>query len=119
MHVVDSAKSDPGLAGLSLRCGAGGIEAILIVLDPLPHSGRPAVILQAGSNRTEFEASVTQGGEALLLPQAAANLAAGEWQNAAELSIEIAAKPNPIRGMVPIRGLSAALRALSPNCAAK
>ena len=52
-------------------------------------------------------------------PPSAANLAAGEWQNAAELGIEIATEPAPIKGTMPIRGLSGALRALSPYCAGK
>src|SRR5262245_40626327 len=30
MHVVDSAKSDARLAGLSLRCGRDGVEVVLI-----------------------------------------------------------------------------------------
>ena len=116
MHVADTTKSDLALAGLSLRCGATGIEVVLIVLEPLPRGSHPLVTITAGPNRVEFEASATQRGEALLLPQAASNLASGEWQNAAELGIEIATKPNPIQGTMPIRGLSGALRALSPYC---
>jgi hypothetical protein len=80
MHVVDTAKSDLSLAGLSLRCGRGGFEVVLIVLEPLPRASRPTVILTAGSNRSEFEASVVQSGEAVLLPRAASGLAAREWQ---------------------------------------
>jgi hypothetical protein len=116
MRVVDSLKSDIGLAGLSLQCRHSGIEVVLIVLDPLPRTTRPAVVLTAGRIRSEFEASVIQGGEALLLPQLASNLAGGEWQSASELLVEIETKPAPIRGVVPIGGLSTALRFLSQNC---
>jgi hypothetical protein len=119
MHVVDSAKSDLALVGLSLRCGQGGVEVVLIVLEPLLRASHPTVILTTRSNRAEFEASVIQNGEAVLLPQAAASLAAGDWQQAAELTIEIATKPNPIRGIVPLGGLSAALHSLIPNCAVR
>lgn len=119
MHAIDITKSDIDLAGLSLQCGRAGIEIVLIVLDSFPRSARPAVILTAGNNRTEFEASVIQHGEALLLPQAASDLAAADWQKEAELSIQIEAKPNPIRGIVPISGLSGAFRALSANCPMK
>jgi hypothetical protein len=117
MHVVDTGKSDFGLAGLSVRCGRPGLDVVLIVLEPLPSTSHPTVILTAGSLRSEFEASVVQSGEALLLPQGASNLAAGDWQKATELSVEIATKPNPVRGIVPIAGLPAALRSLTPNCA--
>lgn len=119
MHVADTAKSDIGLAGLSLRCSQSGIEVVLVLLTPLPRSSRPVVSLQSGSRKTDFEATVTQGGEALLLPQSAASLAAGEWQNAGELAIEIGTTPDPIRGTVPIRGLSGALRELTSGCMAK
>jgi hypothetical protein len=116
MHAVDTRGSDVGLAGLSLQCGRGGIEVVLIVLEALPRTTRPAVVLTAGTKRTEFEASVVQGGQALLLSQDASSLAASEWQSATELSVEIDTKPAPIRGAIPIRGLAAALRNLSQNC---
>jgi len=92
---------------------------VLILLSSFPRSDHPKVILTAGADRGEFQASVAQSGEALLLPMAAASLAAGDWQKATELSIEIETKSNPIRGIVPIGGLSAALRSLSPHCAVK
>jgi hypothetical protein len=119
MHVVDTGKSDASLAGLSLQCSQDGIEVVLIILERLSRTGRPAVILTAGKKRAEFEASVGQTGEALLLPRAAFDLAAGEWQNANELSVEIETKPTPIRGIVPIGGLSTAIQQLSENCASR
>ena len=119
MHVVDSAKSDARLAGLSLQCGRDGIEIVLIVLERLSRSTRPNVVLITGEKRAEFEASVIQGGAALLLPADASKLAAGDWQGATELSVEIATKPTAIRGAVPIGGLSTALRYLSQNCPAR
>jgi hypothetical protein len=119
MHVVDSAKSDARLAGLSLQCGRDGIEIVLIVLEPLSRSTRPNVVLTTGEKRAEFEASVIQGGAALLLPADASKLTASDWQGATELSVEIATKPTAIRGVVPIGGLSTALRYLSQNCPAR
>ena len=64
----------------------------------------------------QIEASVVQSGEALLLPNAAANLAAAEWQRANELAIEIETPAGAIRGTVPIGGLSAALQTLKSRC---
>lgn len=119
MHVVDSAKSDARLAGLSLQCGKDSIEIALIVLEPLSRSTRPNVVLIAGDRRAEFEASVVQGGAALLLPPDASKLAVSGWQSATELSVEIATKPTAIRGTVPIGGLSTAVRYLSQYCPAR
>jgi hypothetical protein len=119
MHVSDTAKSDIGLAGLTLRCGRGSPEALLILLEPLPHGTNPTVTIANGPDRAQFEASAIQGGEAILLPQAASSLAAGDWQKASELSIEIAVKPVPIQGIVPIAGLSSALQILNQNCASR
>ncbi len=119
MHVVDSAKSDARLAGLSLQCGRDGIEIVLIALEPLSRSTRPKVVLITGEKRAEFEASVIQGGAALLLPADASKLATRDWQGATELSVEIATKPTAIRGAVPIAGLPTALGHLSQNCPAR
>ena len=116
MHVADTKRSDFSLAGLSVRCGREGFDVVLVILEPLPRASHPTVILTAGSFRSEFEAAVAHSGEALLLPQEASGLVAGDWQKATELSIEIATQPNPVRGIVPISGLPAALRSLSPNC---
>jgi hypothetical protein len=116
MHVVDSVKSDARLAGLSLQCGRDGIEVVLILLEPVSRSTRPTVVLTTGEKRAEFEASVIQGGAALMLPADASKLAAGDWQSATELSVDIQSNPTEIRGAVPTGGLSTALRYLSQNC---
>ncbi|MBR0697945.1 hypothetical protein [Bradyrhizobium lablabi] len=119
MHVVDSAKSDTRLAGLSLQCAKDGVEVVLIVLEPLPRSPRPKVVLTTGEGRAEFEGSVVQGGAAVRLPADASRLAASDWQTAPELSVEIGTEPTAIRGTVPIAGLAAALLYLSQNCHAR
>lgn len=117
MHIADLAKSDPGLAGLSLRCSRnGGIEIVLIMLDPMVRGSRPKVALSAGPDRKEFETTVASGGEALLLPPAASSLPTDNWRSATEVSIEITTNSTPVRGIVPIAGLQPALRALTPHC---
>ena len=119
MHLANTTRSDFAMAGLSLQCGPKGIEVALVLLEPLSRHARPAVVITAGTRRSEFEASVTQTGQALVLPQAASTLAAGEWQKASELSLQIETNPTPIKGVVSIDGLSGAWRSLSPYCAAK
>src|ERR1700678_3016016 len=36
MHIADSSRSDLDLAGLTLRCGENGIEALVVVVEPRP-----------------------------------------------------------------------------------
>jgi hypothetical protein len=119
MHVVDSARSDARLAGLSLQCGKDGIEIVLIVLEPLSGSARLNVALTTREKRAEFEASVIQGGAALLLPADASKLVTSDWQNAGDLLVEIGTTPTAIHGAVPMAGLPAALGYLSQDCHAR
>ncbi|MGY8679152.1 hypothetical protein Q2941_15325 [Bradyrhizobium sp. UFLA05-153] len=119
MHVADSSKSDLSLAGLNLQCGQKGVEVILVTLERRSRADRPKVALSTTSGRSEFEATVVQAGEALLLPQSASDLAGHDWLNSPQLSVEIEAKPAPIRGVIPIMGLAAAMKALTTNCAVR
>ncbi|MGY8667472.1 hypothetical protein Q3C01_34675 [Bradyrhizobium sp. UFLA05-109] len=119
MHVADSSQSDLRLAGLNLQCGQKGVEVILVTLERRSRGDRPKVVLSATGSRSEFEATVVQAGEALLLPQPASDLAVHEWQNSPQLSVEIDAKPAPIRGVIPIKGLATAMKALTTNCPAR
>lgn len=120
MHVADWKKSDIGLAGLSLQCSQQGIEVILITLERMSRTDRPQVTLRPGTGQTvEFEASAVQAGDALLLPRYASELALGGWTSATELSVDINGKPTPIRGIIPIGGLGAAVRVLVGNCPAR
>jgi hypothetical protein len=116
MRAADTAKSDINLAGLSLRCAQTGTEVELIVLEPQPRASHPKISLTAGANRAEFEASVTQSAQAIVLPQTASVFAAGAWQNSTELAVEIATRSSPIRGVVPLKGLARALSVLRASC---
>ncbi|GLR88541.1 hypothetical protein GCM10007857_52530 [Bradyrhizobium iriomotense] len=116
MHVADSSKSDLSLAGLNLQCGQKGVEVILVTLERRSRADRPKLALSTTGGRSEFEATVVQAGEALLLPQTAADLAAHDWQNSPQLSVEIEAKPAPIRGVIPLMGLAAAMKTLTASC---
>jgi hypothetical protein len=117
LHTTDTAKSDPSFAGLTFRCGQTGIETLLIVLEVLDRGSNHDVVVKSGSTETRFEAKAIQGGVVLLLPPRATALANGSWQREPELSVQIAG-PAPIRGSVPIGGLSSALTVLSQNCPA-
>lgn len=119
MHVADSLKSDASFAGLNLQCGPKGVEIILVTLERRSRGDRPKVALSTTGSRREFEATVIQSGEALLLPQTAADLAAHDWQTSPQLSVEIEAGPAPIRGVIPIMGLAVAMKTLTENCSVR
>jgi hypothetical protein len=122
MHVADSGKSDIGLAGLSLKCGQERqrIDVIVILLDRWSRTDRPKIVLTSPTGRAaEFEASVTQAGEALLLPKSASELVQNDWQSATELNVEIDGKAGQIRGVIPVSGLAAAVRTLLESCAGR
>ncbi|EJN09139.1 hypothetical protein PMI42_06896 [Bradyrhizobium sp. YR681] len=119
MHAVDTAKSDVGLAGMSLRCGAIGPEVILILLDPVQTTGRLPVTLKTGSIKTQFEASVLQDGRAILLPLAATAVSNAAKRGTTEISITVDTQPQTINGIVPLTGLLSALNSLSVHCSGK
>ncbi|MGT2437749.1 hypothetical protein ACU4GH_20155 [Bradyrhizobium betae] len=119
MHAVDTAKSDVGLAGMSLRCGAIGPEVILILLDRVQSTGRLSVTLKTGSINTQFEASVLQDGRAILLPLAVTAVSNAAKRGTAEVSITVNTRPQTINGIVPLAGLLSALNSLSIHCSGK
>jgi hypothetical protein len=123
MHISDSAKSDLALAGLTLRCSdSGGVEALLILLEPIDRKSHATaaitVTVTSDTAPTVFEASVVQGGEAVLLRKPAPEEALKSWQKASDLGIEIASN-TPISGHIPVAGMSDALQRLSQACAAR
>ena len=69
----------------------------------------------AGGKSLEFTASVVPPGAALLLPPEATALAAGPWQSAAELAVQVE-DASPIRGVVALDGLGPAYRMLAASC---
>jgi hypothetical protein len=117
LHTADTGKSDANFAGLTFRCSQDGIEALLILLQPLARGSQYAVRIKSGSVETLLEARALQAGEVLLLPPSATVQANGPWQTAPELLVDIAA-PSPIHGAVPLNGLSGALSVLSQSCPA-
>jgi hypothetical protein len=121
VKTADVTKSDIDLAGLMLRCGDSNIEVLIVLLRPLPPRAHPKVSTAVGSQTYDFIASVVPPGAELLLPLEATALATGPWQAASDLSVEIGPveaddQPGPIRGVIPLAGLSASLLLLKANC---
>jgi len=116
MRTADITRSDLGLAGLMLRCGEGSTELLIVLVQPIPPRAHPKVVVSAGGKGAEFTASVVPPGVAVLLPQGASALAAGPWQSASELAVEVDDDQGPIRGIVSLAGLGAAFRTLLSSC---
>jgi hypothetical protein len=120
-QAADILRSDVDLAGLMLRCSETGVEVLVVLTQPLPLRARPNVTVEAAGETTDFTATVAPPGAAVLLPKPASTLAAGAWQTAAELSVqvntaEIEGDLNTVRGIIPLSGLSAAFPLLLSNC---
>lgn len=116
-HLSEVQNSDAGLAGLSLRCGPRGIETTLILLEAVPQAlaASPHVSIKSTSREDEFDAANVNGGNMLLLPPGASELAASEWGKASELSITISAGRS-MHGVISVVGLSRALDTLRNTC---
>jgi len=121
MQTADIGKSDLDLAGLMLRCGDAGVEVLLVLVRPLPPRAHPKVITTAAGKSADFAATVVPPGAALLLPQEVTALAFGPWTAASQLAVQVEpgpgeGEPTPIRGVIPLIGLGAALPLLTANC---
>ncbi len=115
LHTPDTNRSDPDLAGLSLRCGDQGLEALVIVIEPFPPRSNPRMTLRAGSAKTTSELAVMPSGAALLLP-AGPTEALLRAANP-EVSLEIDADGRKVQGVIQLTGIDAAVAALA--CPAK
>jgi hypothetical protein len=123
MHAADVLKSDLDLAGLMLRCGDGGVDVLIVVVEPLPPRAHPTVTVSAAGERDDFYAAIVPPGLELLLPPQVRELVSGPWTRARELSVEIDpgtgdSVPKLIRGVVSLAGLGSALPVLTANCPA-
>jgi hypothetical protein len=118
MRTAEMARSDPGLAGLTVRCSEHGAEVLIVLLRAFTPQARPQVVLSADGTVTRVQATVASPGAALLLPQEAAALVNGPWRSAKELSIKVEDPEGVTGGVVSLAGLGQAYRVLIANCGA-
>jgi hypothetical protein len=117
-HAPDLLRSDPELAGMMLRCTAGDIELLFVLVQPLSPRTRPQVTLNFEGKSLRFEAAVVPPGTSIRLPPDAAALAGGVWQSTSELSLVIDdGATTKINGVVILQGLRSAYAALGAACA--
>jgi hypothetical protein len=118
MQGADISKSDPGLAGLMLRCGDSATEVLIVLVHYLSPGALTTVTVAAGQNSHQFSGKVVAPGLLVLLPAEAMSLAAGPWQTTPELSVSVDDDGSAIKGVVPLTGLTGALQILQSNCPA-
>jgi hypothetical protein len=116
MHTADTSKSDLDFVGLMIRCHEGGTEAVVVLLRAFPIRAKPHVILETAGKETQFEATITAPGTAVLLPGDAQVLVDGPWRTQDSLSVQINDGQTKIRGVVPLTGLQTAFKVLLAGC---
>lgn len=115
MRTADLARSDPDIAGLTLRCMGGNIEALLITLQSYPVRSHPKVTLKTGGVEQVFMADVAPPGSALLLRDAGVSVEK-VWLTSPELAVRIEAEGQTISGVITLAGLRSALDRLRIGC---
>jgi hypothetical protein len=117
MHTADMSRSDADLAGLMLRCAQDGIEALVIVVAPLPPRAHARIRFGSPDKQQFLDAEVVPPFTALRLPREAPSIVAAlDASGANALAIVVDSEDGPIRGTVAIAGLRPALERLSANC---
>jgi hypothetical protein len=77
MQTADITKSDLDLTGLMLRCSEGGVEILVVLVEPLQPRAHPKVTVSAAGKSVDFTATVAPSGAAVLLPRDVSILATG------------------------------------------
>ena len=122
MRTSELGRSDPGFAGLMLRCAEQGMpDVLLVMLDPVKPRARPTVTLKTRNSESTTEATMVPPFTTILMPKEVASAAGGDWISAPELSVEISLAPEEkipsLRGAVPLVRLKTAYDALLQACA--
>ena len=119
LHTADIERSDPRLAGLMLRCGMQGVEAVVVVVEPFPPRARPQITLRTPGRESRFVGTIIPTGAGIRLPGDATRLLTGHWRTAREIEINVADGGAAIDGVVALSGLPRALQSLDAECAQK
>jgi hypothetical protein len=114
---ADTARSDPDLAGLIIRCQQKpGFEIALGTVRPFPPLTKRDVVFTLGTEHSILHAEASPAGTALILPIDATAFTTGPWRGLKELAVTIKDPEVEIRGVIPLDGLAPALAKLTANC---
>jgi hypothetical protein len=117
MRTADTARSDPDLAGLMIRCEEKpGFQVLLALVRPLPPRAKRDVLVTSGTAHSLLHAEVSPLGTALLLPIDGTVFTSGPWQGLTELGVTIKDPETEIRGVIPLEGVAPAMARLSAYC---
>jgi len=119
LRTADTAKSDPDLAGLMIRCTEKpGLEVLLALVRPFPPRSKRDVVVTTGTTRSVLHAETSPAGTALILPIEATAFTTGPWQGLKELAVTINDPEAEIRGVISLEDLAPALAKLLASCRA-
>jgi hypothetical protein len=117
MRTADTARSDPDLAGLMIRCKENpGLEVLLALVRPIPPRSKRDVVVGLGSIQPVLQAEASTTGTALILPIEATVFTTGPWRELKELSVSIKDPEAAISGVIRLDGLAPAMAKLSASC---
>ncbi|MFC0242380.1 hypothetical protein [Rhodopseudomonas telluris] len=116
-RIADTQNSDPEMVGLMIRCSPPGlVEVAVVVVPPFAPKSRPSVAIDSSGDARRFEGRVAPGGTAVILPDAAAGLAAGPWQNLDRVTVKIDDNGRRIGGQIELDGLPPAYAEMKAKC---
>jgi hypothetical protein len=117
MRTADTARSDPDLAGLMIRCQEKpGFEVLLVLVRPFPPRTKRDVVVTAGTTQSVLRAEASATGTALILSIEATAFTTGPWYGLEECAVTVKDPEAEIRGVIPIGGLAPAMAKLGASC---
>jgi hypothetical protein len=118
LHTADFERSDPRIAGLMLQCGAHGVEAMIVVVEPFPPHAQLQVTLRTPDQESHFTSSAVPTGAGVRLADDVTVLAHG-WRKARELELKVTEGDAEVGGVVDLAGFPKALEWLTAECMKK
>lgn len=117
MRTADTARSDPELAGLMIRCtDKTGLDTVLALVRPIAPRSKRDVVVTAGTAQVTLHAEVASVGTVLVLPIEPSTFTTGTWHDVKELAVKILDPDGDIHGVISLDGIGPAMARLSANC---
>jgi hypothetical protein len=116
IHTADPSRSDFDLAGLTIRCGKVGPEALIVLLRSFSLRDRLKVVFGRPGSETQFDATVAAPGTAVLVSTDARRLVTVSWQDLKDLFIRLEGRQTTINGVVTLAGMQPAFKLLMTSC---
>jgi hypothetical protein len=115
--IADTENSDMDLIGVVIRCSPPArVDVAFVVADPFPPRSQPTISIDSPRGAVAYQGEVAPGGTAVVLPEAAAGLAAGLWQEFDQLAVRITDKGRQTVGRIDLDGLRSAYGEMMAKC---